>query len=65
MPRKNGNLLNKEGLNIQIGLDSDDFTKNFRTILAEWRGVSFIKNNDRPAFVSGDFTTDKAVLETP
>jgi HK97 family phage major capsid protein len=59
------NLLNKEGLNIQIGLDSDDFTKNFRTILAEWRGVSFIKNNDRPAFVSGDFTTDKAVLETP
>lgn len=58
-------LLTKEGVKITVGLDSDDFTKNFRTILAEWRGVSFIKNNDRTAFVAGDFTTDKAALETP
>jgi len=58
-------LLTKDGgVNVSIGLDSDDFTKNFRTILAEWRGVSFIKNNDRTAFVAGDFATDKAVLET-
>lgn len=57
-------LLTKEGVSITVGLDSDDFTKNFRTILAEWRGVSFIKHNDRTAFVAGDFATDKAALET-
>tara|TARA_R110000772_G_scaffold125404_1_gene232112 strand:- start:1967 stop:3238 length:1272 start_codon:yes stop_codon:yes gene_type:complete len=57
-------LLTKEGVSINIGLDSDDWTKNFRTILAEWRGVAFIKNNDRTAFVKGVFATDKAALET-
>lgn len=58
-------LLTKDGgLKITVGLDSDDFTKNFRTILAEWRGVSFIKHNDRTAFVKGVFTTDMASLET-
>lgn len=58
-------LLTKDGgIKVTIGLDSDDFTKNFRTILAEWRGVSFIKNNDRTAFIKGVFATDKAALET-
>ena len=58
-------LLTKDGgLKITVGLDSDDFTKNFRTILAEWRGVSFIKHNDRTAFVKGVFATDMAALET-
>jgi len=36
-----------------------------RTIIAEWRGLVYVKNNDRTAFVAGDFTTDTAALETP
>jgi hypothetical protein len=35
----------------------------FRTILAEWRGLSAVKNNDRTAFVKGVFATDKGELE--
>jgi len=57
-------LVQKEGIRIDIGLDADDFTKNLRTVLAEWRGLVIVKNNDRTAFVKGDFTTDKAALET-
>lgn len=57
-------LYEKGGLNITIGLDGDDFTKNLRTIIAEWRGAMVVKNNDRTAFVKGVFATDAAVLET-
>lgn len=55
----------RTGVRIDIGLDADDFTKNLRTILAEWRGLTIVKNNDRTAFVAGDFATDIAALETP
>lgn len=51
-------------VSIEVGRDSDDFTKNLVTILAEWRGAVVVKNNDRTAFVAGDFTTDAAALET-
>jgi HK97 family phage major capsid protein len=57
-------LYEKGGLNITIGLDADDFTKNLRTIIAEWRGAMVVKNNDRTAFVKGVFATDAAALET-
>lgn len=57
-------LYTKGGINIQVGLDGNDFTKNLRTILAEWRGALVTKNNDRTAFVKGTFATDKAALET-
>lgn len=57
-------LYSKEEMNIQIGLDADDFTKNLRTIIAEYRGAMVVKNNDRTAFVTGTFATDKAALET-
>ena len=57
-------LYEKGGLNITIGLDADDFTKNLRTIIAEWRGAMVVRNNDRTAFVKGVFATDKAALET-
>jgi len=57
-------LYEKEGINIQMGLDADDFTKNLRTIIAEWRGALVVKNNDRTAFVKGVFATDMAALET-
>lgn len=58
-------MLTKEGISIEVGYDGNDFTTNFRTIRAEWRGVVFVQNNDRTAFVAGDFTTAKAALETP
>jgi HK97 family phage major capsid protein len=51
-------------VSINVGLDGNDFTKNMRTILAEWRGLVIVKNNDRTAFVKGTFATDKAALET-
>jgi HK97 family phage major capsid protein len=52
-------------LRIEMGLDGNDYTKNLRTILAEWRGAVVVRNNDRTAFVKGTFATDIAALETP
>ena len=57
-------LYTKGSMNIQVGLDGNDFTKNLRTILVEWRGALVTKNNDRTAFVKGTFATDIAALET-
>lgn len=57
-------LVQREGLSIDIGLDGDDFSKNYRTILIEWRGLVAVKNNDRSAFVSLDFSTAITALET-
>lgn len=57
-------IVQKSGINIEVGLDGSDFTKNLRTILAEWRGQLFIQNNDRTAFVKGTFATTNAALET-
>lgn len=55
----------RDGVTVQVGLDGNDFTENKRTFLAEWRGAVVVRNNDRTAFVAGDFTTDAAALETP
>jgi HK97 family phage major capsid protein len=57
-------LYQKQGIMINIGLDGNDWTKNMRTIIAEWRGALVTKNNDRTAFVKGTFSTDIAALET-
>lgn len=54
----------RSAVRYDIGLDADDFTKNLRTILAEWRGATIVKNNDRSALIYGEFATDKAALET-
>ena len=51
-------------ISIEVGRDSDDFTKNLVTILAEWRGLNLIKTNKLTAFVKGDFSVDQAALET-
>lgn len=58
------NLGIREEINISIGYDSDDFTKNFVTILAEARAVHYVKSNHTTAFVKGAFSTVKAALET-
>jgi HK97 family phage major capsid protein len=57
-------LYEKQAPSIEIGLNADDFVKNFKTIRAEWRGAVVVKNNDRTAFVKGTFATAKAALET-
>jgi hypothetical protein len=58
-------MLQKGGIDIEIGYNADNFVKNFKTIRAEWRGVVYVKHNDRTAFVEGTFSTDIASLETP
>jgi HK97 family phage major capsid protein len=58
------NLGIREEINISIGYDQDDFTKNFVTILAEVRAVHYVKSNHTTAFVKGAFSTVKAALET-
>ena len=57
-------IAEKGSIMVEVGLDGNDFTNNMRTIIGEWRGEVIIQNNDLTAFVSGDFTTDKAALET-
>ena len=54
----------RSAIKFDIGVENDDFTKNLRTILAEWRGATIVKNNDRSALIYGDFATDAAALET-
>lgn len=58
-------IVQKSGISVEVGLDADDFTKNLRTILVEWRGQLFVQNNDTTAFVKGTFATTNAALETP
>ena len=58
-------VYDKGSISIEVGLDGDDFTKNLRTVRAEWRGACVVKTNDRGSFGFGDITTDKAALETP
>ena len=55
----------RKAFGIQIGRDSDDFTKNLYTIIGEMRLVHRIKTNHATAFVQGTFSTAKAALETP
>jgi len=55
-------FLTRDAMSVEVGYDGNDFTKNMRTIRAEWRGVVLVKNNDRSAFVKGDFATDIAAI---
>lgn len=57
-------IVQKNTIMVEVGLDGNDFTKNMRTILAEWRGQVIVQNNDRTAFVKGTFATTNAALET-
>lgn len=55
----------KEGLNINVGYENDDFTNNLVTILAEARLVQRVKSNHYGAFVKGVFSTAKTALTRP
>jgi HK97 family phage major capsid protein len=56
------NVLFREELNVQIGLDGNDFINNKKTILVESRLTQFVSANDVPVVVKGDFATAKAAL---
>ena len=57
-------MLQREAVRIEIGYDGNDFTTNFVTVRAEWRGVVYVETNDRTAFVTGTIATTIAALET-
>jgi HK97 family phage major capsid protein len=62
MDASKANLRVREGINLNIGYENDDFTKNLVTILAEMRLCIYVKSQHVKAFVTGDFTTAKAAL---
>ena len=55
-------LLIREELGIQIGLDGNDFTQNKKTMLAEKRLVQFVSANDTAVLIKGDFATAIGLL---
>lgn len=57
------NIKFREDLNMSVGYENDDFTRNMVTILAEARLVAYVKGNDVNAFVQSDIATDLALLE--
>lgn len=65
MDGSKASVFSKGEMTIQVGLDSDDFTKNMRTVLIEWRGLNRIKGNDTTAFVTGTVSTSITALLKP
>jgi HK97 family phage major capsid protein len=59
------NVLIREELGIQIGLDGNDFTNNKKTMLLEKRVVQFASANDVACLVKGAFDTAKTALLLP
>ena len=57
-------LYEKGGITMDIGVENDDFTRNLRTILAEWRGASLVPTNKRTAFIKGSIATALTLIET-
>lgn len=58
------NVLNREGLTIQIGLDGNDFTQNKKTMLLERRLTQFVSGNDTAVLVTGTFAQAIIDLDT-
>lgn len=65
MDGSKSSVFSKGEMTIQVGLDSDDFTKNMRTVLIEWRGLNRIKGNDKTAFITGTISTSITALLKP
>ena len=51
------NVLNRSGLQMQIGLDGNDLTQNKQTLVLEKRMVQFVSANDTNVLIKGDFAT--------
>lgn len=47
-----------KNLTVEAGWENDDFTKNLRTFRGECRIHYYVKDNDKTAFLYGDYTTD-------
>lgn len=56
-------VLIREDLALQIGLDGNDFTNNKKTMLLEKRLVQFASANDTAVLIKGAFNTAKALLQ--
>lgn len=56
------NIKFREDMNMSVGYENDDFTRNMVTILCEARLVAYIKGNDVNAFVQSDIATDLALI---
>lgn len=59
------NLRIREEININLGYENDDFTKNLVTILAEMRAVHYIKKHHIPAFLQGTFAGAITAINKP
>ena len=57
------NVLFRQGMRVQIGLDGNDFINNKKTILLEQRLVQFVSANDAQVLIKGDFASAIALLE--
>lgn len=53
----------RKDVTMYAGREKDDLTKNLYTIVFELRGVSYIKDNHKPAFVAGDFSSALTAIE--
>ena len=51
------NVLNRSGLQMQIGLDGNDLTQNKQTLVLEKRMVQFVSANDTNVLIKGDFVS--------
>jgi HK97 family phage major capsid protein len=56
------NVRVREGVNMQVGHNKDDFQRNMLSIIAEARLVHYVKANDVNAFVTGTIATDIAAI---
>lgn len=59
------NVRFRNDIAMSVGLDANDFTRNMVTILAEARLVSYVKANQKFAFVTGTISTDITAIDKP
>jgi glycosyltransferase involved in cell wall biosynthesis len=58
-------IYTRQGIQVSVGYENDDFSKNMVTVIAEWRGLCVVKANHAGGFVKGTFATDIAAILKP
>lgn len=58
------NIRDKQAITIEMGYDSDDFTKNMVTVRAEKRLATYVKANHTEAIIKDTFANALVFLET-